>query len=299
MDYTLAHGTANDFVVLADMTDEVELTAELVRALCDRRRGLGADGVLRLGRPTGDAHVFMDYRNSDGSIVEMCGNGVRVVAKHVVDHGLVEPAGDTIVVGTRAGDRPVTIHRGADGRVESVTVDMGAPILEPERIPFRSEHPGSVSEPFHLGDLTLELSAVSMGNPHAVTVVDDVTTAPVRTVGPDVEFDERFPERTNVEFAQVVSPSEVRLRVWERGVGETAACGTGACATVVALQRRRLVGGEVDVHVPGGVLHVRYRPAEHPSVFLTGPAVEVASGALTDAWLEAARRGEMDGEVLR
>ena len=299
MDFTLAHGTANDFVVLADLHDELELTPELVRALCDRRRGLGADGVLRLGRPTGDAHVFMDYRNADGSIVEMCGNGVRVVAKHVVDHGLVTPDGDTVVVGTRAGDKPVTVHRGPDGAVATVTVDMGPPILDPAEVPFHAEQPGAISEPFAVDGRTLELSAVSMGNPHAITVVDDVTSAPVRTLGPVVEVDDRFPKRTNVEFAEVVTDREVRLRVWERGVGETAACGTGACATVVALQRRGLVGTDVEVHVPGGVLAVRYDPDTHPSVFMTGPAVEVASGTLSDAWLTAARRGEIDGEVLR
>jgi diaminopimelate epimerase len=298
MEFTKAHGTANDFVVLADLDDDLELSPELVRALCDRRRGVGADGVLRLGRPAGEAQVFMDYRNADGSIVEMCGNGVRVVAKHVVDHGLVVPRDDTVVIGTRAGDRPVSIHRGADGLVDTVTVDMGAPVLDPAQVPFHARHPDAVSEAFTIGDTTLELSTVSMGNPHAVTVVDDVTRAPVRSLGPAIEVDDRFPKHTNVEFAQVRSRREVRLRVWERGVGETAACGTGACATVVALQRRTLVGDDVDVHVPGGVLRVRYAPDEHPSVFLTGPAAEVCSGTVSPTWLATARRGDLDGEVL-
>ncbi|MBW3618890.1 MAG: diaminopimelate epimerase [Actinobacteria bacterium] len=293
MDFTKAHGTGNDFVVLADLDDDLDLGADLVRALCDRRFGIGGDGILRLGRPTGGADVFMDYRNADGTIVEMCGNGVRVVAKHVVDHGLVTPRGDTVVVGTRAGDKPVTVHRGPDGLVAAVTVDMGPPILDPTDVPFLAEDPGAVSEPFPIGDTTLEVSAVSMGNPHAVTVVDDVTTAPVRSLGPAVEVDGRFPKHTNVEFAEVVSDHEVRLRVWERGVGETAACGTGACATVVALQRRGLVGTAVDVHLPGGVLAVRYDPQTHPSVHMTGPAVEVGSGTLDGTWLAAARAGRV------
>jgi diaminopimelate epimerase len=299
MEFTKAHGTGNDFVVLADLDDELDLTAELVRALCHRRFGVGADGVLRLGRPAGDAHVSMDYRNADGSIGEMCGNGVRVVAKHVVDHGLVEADGDRVVVGTRAGDRPVTVHRGTDGRVATVTVDMGAPVLEPGDVPFAAGDPDAVSEPFTVDGATYEVSAVSMGNPHCVLVVDDVDRAPVTTLGPVIETDGRFPKGVNVEFAEVVSDGEVRLRVWERGVGETAACGTGACATVVALQRRGLVGAEVDVHLPGGLLAVRFDPDRDAAVSMAGPATEVARGTLDDAWLDAARAGSFDRGGLR
>ena len=279
MDFTKAHGTGNDFVVLADLDDELDLSADVVRALCDRRFGVGGDGILRLGRPSGDAHVFMDYRNADGTIVEMCGNGVRVVAMLVVDHGLVTPAGDTVIVGTRAGDKPVTVHRGADGTVASVTVDMGPPILDPTDVPFLAEDPGAVSEPFTIGDTTLEVSAVSMGNPHAVTVVDDVTTAPVRSLGPDVEVDERFPEHTNVEFAEVVSDHEVRLRVWERGVGETAACGTGACAAAVAGVLNGKCDRRVTVHLVGGDLQIEWRENDQ-HVTMRGNAVEVFRGEI-------------------
>ncbi len=296
MRFTKAHGTANDFVVLVDLDDRLDLSASLVRALCDRRRGVGADGVLRLGAPRDGAHVFMDYRNADGSIVEMCGNGVRVVAKHVVDHGLVTTDGDRVLVDTRAGVKPVTVSRDAAGRVAEVTVDMGPPVLDPGEIPFDARRPGDVQEPITVDGQTLTVSAVSMGNPHAVTVVDDVDEAPVRTLGPLVEVDPRFPKRTNVEFAQPVSPDTIRLRVWERGVGETAACGTGACATLVALQRLGHAGPNATIHVPGGILTVRYDPDEHPSVFLTGPAVEVAHGELDGQWLHDAREGRLDRE---
>lgn len=296
MEFTKAHGTANDFVVLEDLDDRLDLSIELVRALCDRRTGIGADGVLRLGAPTTPtAHVFMDYRNRDGSIVEMCGNGVRVVAKHVVDHGIVEPDGDRVVVGTRAGDRPVTIHRDTDGLVHRVTVDMGPPAYGPDAVGWVGD--GDATR-LDLGDLALEVSTVSMGNPHVVTLVDDVDRAEVTTLGPRIERDDRFTAGTNVEFAQVVGPDEVRLRVWERGIGETASCGTGVCATVAALHRSGQVDGTTRVHVPGGTLEVRYRPDEHPSVFLTGPAVEVARGTLDRAWVAAATRGDHDRTVI-
>jgi diaminopimelate epimerase len=297
MEFTKAHGTANDFVVLVDPQDRLDLPAELVRALCDRRRGLGADGVLRLGRPA-EGDVFMDYRNADGSVVEMCGNGVRVVAKHAVDHGLVTPTGDgTVVVDTRSGPKPVrVVARHDDGTVAEVEVDMGPPVLEPAQVPFEAPFgidDGTLTYPLVVDGQVLDLAVVSMGNPHAILEVDDVASAPVATLGPRLETHAAFPAKTNVEFVEPVGQDEVRLRVWERGVGETAACGTGACATVVALQRLGQVGEEVAVRLPGGTLSVRWRPGG--SVFMTGPAVEVGHGTLDDAWLAAACRGEMEG----
>jgi diaminopimelate epimerase len=297
MEFTKAHGTANDFVVLVDPHDRLDLPAELVRALCDRRRGLGADGVLRLGRPA-EGDVFMDYRNADGSVVEMCGNGVRVVAKHAVDHGLVTPSPDgTVVVDTRSGPKPVrVVARHDDGTVAEVEVDMGTPVLEPAEVPFDAPFgvdADTLTYPLVVDGQVLDLAVVSMGNPHAVLEVDDVASAPVTTLGPRLETHAAFPAKTNVEFVEPVGQDEIRLRVWERGVGETAACGTGACATVVALQRLGQVGEEVAVRLPGGTLLVRWRPGG--SVFMTGPAVEVGHGTLDDAWLTAACRGEMEG----
>ncbi len=299
MQVTKAHGTANDFVVIADPDDRLELAPELVRALCDRRQGLGADGLLRIVAGAAGADVFMDYRNADGSIVEMCGNGVRVVAKYAVDHALVEPGHDRLVIDTRDGHKPVQVHRDDSGEVASVTVDMGPPSFAVADLPFDFQGDEAVDVPFAIDGTELRITAVSMGNPHAVTVVEDVAAAPVRTLGPIVEVDPRFPKRTNVEFAAVRDRRHVELRVWERGVGETAACGTGACATQVALARLGLVDDEVEVHVPGGTLVVRYRPDEHPSVFMTGPAIEVATIELDETWLRRATAGEFDGGTFR
>ncbi len=294
MEFTKAHGTANDFVVLTDLDDRVELSDVLVRALADRRRGVGGDGVIRIGPGGDEADVFMDYRNADGSIGEMCGNGVRVVAKHVVDHGLVSPASDgTVRVGTRAGSKPVRVAtRHADGTVASVTVDMGPPLLAPADVPFVTDDPDALRHPVTLGDELIHLGVVSMGNPHGVLVVDDVDVAPVTTLGPRLERDGRFPQGANIGFAQPLDAGAIRLRVWERGVGETAACGTGACAAVVALQRLALVGDEVAVRLPGGTLTVHHTAGA--TVLMTGPATEVARGVVDAAWLEAARRGEME-----
>jgi diaminopimelate epimerase len=285
MRFTKAHGTGNDFVVLADPDDRIELSAQLVRALCDRRFGVGGDGVLRLGAPDGDADVFMDYRNADGSVVEMCGNGVRVTAKHAVDHGLVAAADDVVRVGTRAGVKPVRVVRGAGGLVTAATVDMGPPVLTPHEVPFETDEDVPLHE-VQVDDDTVRLGVASMGNPHAVVPVDDVDSAPVRTLGPRLETHPRFPAKVNAGFAQVLAPSEIGLRVWERGVGETEACGTGACAAVVVLQRLGRLDERVDVHLPGGTLEVRH--VDGGTVEMTGPAVEVAHGELDATWLAAA-----------
>ena len=285
MDFWKAHGTANDFVVLRDLDDELDLSAELVRALCDRRRGIGGDGVLRLGAAEGAADVFMDYRNADGSIAEMCGNGVRVVAKHVVDHGLVQPRDGTLTVGTRGGDKAVEVELGPGGLVVRARVDMGPPSFDPVEVPFDAT---DWCDQVDADGTSVTVAAVSMGNPHAVIEVDDVATAPVRQLGPLLETHPRFPKRTNVEFVARRSDRAVDLRVWERGIGETASCGTGICAAWAALHRLGKVSTGGTVTVPGGTLTLQYDPARHPSVFLAGPAVEVGSGRLTAAWLAAA-----------
>jgi diaminopimelate epimerase len=297
MEYTRAHGTGNDFVVLADLDDRLEMSADLARALADRRTGVGGDGVIRIGpAPAGaaEADAFMDHRNADGSTAEMCGNGVRVVAKHLVDHGLVTPAEDgTVRVATRAGVRPVqVVSRHPDGTVAEVAVDMGVPILAPAEVPFDTDEPDAPLHPVEVDGSHVELAVVSMGNPHAVTIVHDIAEAAVTTLGPRIETHARFPAKTNVGFAQLLGRDAIRLRVWERGVGETQACGTGACAAVVALQRLGHLDTEVSVHLPGGTLTIHH--TDGGTVTMTGPAVEIAHGELDDAWL-AAVRGEPTG----
>lgn len=293
MRFTKAHGTGNDFVVLADLEDRIELPAGLVRALCDRNTGVGADGVLRLGAPPADADVFMDYRNADGSVVQMCGNGVRVTAKHLVDHGLVAPGVDVVRVATRSGIKDVRVERDAEGRLERAEVDMGPPAHEPALVPFEADPdtpPDALLHDVEVEGGLIRLGVASMGNPHGVLEVDDVTAAPVRSWGPALERNPRFPEKANIGFVEVVSHGEIRLRVWERGVGETEACGTGACAAVAVLHRRGRVGEHVDVALPGGVLTVRY--GSQGTLHLSGPAVEVARGELDEAWLATALQRE-------
>lgn len=285
MDAIKAHGTGNDFVVVLDLDDRLDLDEPLVRALCHRRTGVGADGVIRIGAPRSGGDVFMDYRNADGSVVEMCGNGVRVVAKAVLDRELAG-RGDVVEVDTRDGVKAVEVRRDGEGRVATATVDMGPPHWAAADIPVDVDDP----QEFHL-DVAPEhtWTAVSMGNPHALTRVPDVADAPVTTLGPQVETHPAFPRATNVEFAHVRSHDQVDLRVWERGVGETQACGTGACATLVVLRAAGLVGDEAVMHLPGGDLRVRYRPDDHAGVLLTGPAEEVATLVLDPAWLAGRR----------
>ena len=286
MDVIKAHGTGNDFVVVVDLDDRLDLHAPLVQALCHRRTGIGADGVIRIGAPRSGGDVFMDYRNADGAAVEMCGNGVRVVAKTVRDRGLAG-ADDVVAVDTRDGVKAVEVRRGDDGRVVAATVDMGSPHWAAGDIPVQVDDP----QEFHL-DVAPDRTwtAVSMGNPHAVTRVADVATAPVADLGPRIETHPVFPKATNVEFARVRGHDEIDLRVWERGVGETQACGTGACAALVVLRADGLVGDEAVLHLPGGDLTVSYRPDDHAGVLLTGAAEEVATLTLDPAWL-AARAG--------
>jgi diaminopimelate epimerase len=271
VEFVKAHGTGNDFVVVEDLSDRYQLTPELVRAVCDRHFGIGADGLIRIA-PGTDAPFFMDYRNADGSLAEMCGNGVRVVGKYLGDRGLV---GGSLDLETRAGVKHLELHADDRGGIDRVTVDMGPPEVQDERTLEVDGEP-------------VTATILSMGNPHAVVFVDDVDKAPVTTLGPRLETHPAFlPAKTNVEFAQVVDPATVRQRTWERGVGETLACGTGACAVAVAAQVRGLAGHPVAIELRGGRLELDWTPGG--TVRMTGPAREVAHGTLTDDFLTSAR----------
>lgn len=270
IEFLKGHGTQNDFVVLPDVTGRLELTVPRVEALCDRRRGLGADGVLRVVRASAAGvesagEWFMDYRNADGSVAEMCGNGVRVFARYLVDAGLA-PAGD-FVVGTRAGDRAVRTY--PDG---SVTVHMGPATITGSSVTT-------------VGGREFSGVAVDVGNPHLVSFTDgDVATLDLRDAPLfDSEF---FPDGVNLEFVDTLAPGALRMRVFERGVGETRACGTGTVAAVAAVSH--LAGtdtGESSVDIPGGTVRVTVSP---DGATLTGPAVLVARGELDSEWWEAA-----------
>jgi diaminopimelate epimerase len=281
--FVKAHGAGNDFVLLPDLDDELAVGEAFVRALCDRNLGVGGDGVIRLGAGGDDADVFMDYRNADGSIAEMCGNGVRCVAKYVADRGIV--TGDVVRVGTRGGVKPVeVVARHADGTVAQVRVDMGAPV---ETGPVAVEVPGRGRTTF---------TTVSMGNPHAVVVVDDVPTAPLAEWGPHVAVHDAFPNGTNVEVIAVPERTRVIGRIFERGVGETMASGTGASAMAAAAHLLGLADRAVAVELPGGTLAVDWR---EDTLTVTGPAVEVASGTLDDAWLAAVAAEEVAWNAAR
>lgn len=273
MRFVKYQGIGNDFVMLADPRDELELTPRLVRALSDRHFGIGADGVIRVAPGVAGADLSMDYVNSDGSIGEMCGNGIRCLALFAREEGMTEAT--HLRVATRAG--LMTIDVGDDGRVR---VDMGAPIFEPAAIPIRWEGAEALHAKLEVDGEVVEATCLSMGNPHAVLFVDELKGAPVTTLGPRLEVHEAFPNRTNVEFVHVATPQRVEMRVWERGVGETLACGTGACAAAVA---SRLIGGadaEMVVSPPGGELEIEWDGSlrDNKPVFMTGPAVRSFEG---------------------
>jgi len=281
MRFTKMHGLGNDYIYIdahRESLGEIDLPW-LARVLSDRNFGIGADGIILI-LPSEPADFRMRMFNADGSESEMCGNGMRCFAKYVHDHGLTRKT--EFVVETGAGlIRPrVTLER---GHVSSVTVDMGPPVLARRAIPMLGspEEGRVIDEPLRVGDQEARVTCVSMGNPHCVLFVDDVEAAPVRTLGPLIERHEVFPARTNVEFIRVVADDRLNMRVWERGSGETLACGTGASASVVAAALNGHAGHACTVRLLGGELQIEWRADDH--VFLTGPAVEVFAGEVDPA----------------
>jgi diaminopimelate epimerase len=282
--FTKMHGAGNDFIVIDAINQQVEFGPEQWRRLADRRFGIGADQILVVERPTlPDCDFRYRIFNNDGGEVEQCGNGSRAFVRFVSDKGLTSK--QAIRVETMAGI--ITPRLEADG---NVTVDMGAPVLEPARVPFDNGGLSGVAEGRDtLWPITVRqdgqecevlVSTVSMGNPHAVQVVDDVDTAPVAETGPQIEHHPRFPKRVNAGYLQVLDRGHVKLRVYERGAGETLACGTGACAAVVAGIRRGLLDSPVQVEARGGRLSICWDGEGEP-VYLSGPAVTVFEGEIT------------------
>ncbi|HEY4542290.1 MAG TPA: diaminopimelate epimerase [Noviherbaspirillum sp.] len=277
--FTKMHGAGNDFVVIDATHEPLFLTPEQWKRLADRRFGVGADQMLVVETPS-SAEVDFRYRiyNADGGEVEQCGNGARAFVKFVTDKGLTSKR--TIRVQTMSGIIAPRLEE--DGRI---TVDMGAPILDPARVPFDATGlQGRVQGrdllwPLEINGKTDWFSTVSMGNPHAVQVVDDVQNAPVREDGPHIEHHPRFPNRVNAGFMQIVDPHHIKLRVFERGAGETLACGTGACAAVVAGIRRGLLTSPVAVTTLGGELSIAWEGEDQP-VLMTGPAMTVFEGEI-------------------
>jgi diaminopimelate epimerase len=273
LEFTKMHGAGNDFVVLDGIREELPALEGLARRLCDRHFGIGADQLLVL-RESRDADFRMEIYNADGSQVEMCANGIRALAKYLRDRGLARA--DEISVETLSG---VVRPRWAGG--DRVTVEMGRPVFEPAKIPTRlGQGDGPVLDvPLEVAGERLRVSSVSMGNPHAVLFVADPETAPVERLGPLLEHHPAFPNRTNVEFAAPRGRDRIRQRTWERGTGETLACGSGACAVAVVAMLRGLVERRVEVELRGGVLEVAWESDASP-VLLTGPAAEVFTGRI-------------------
>ncbi len=279
LSFTKMNGLGNDFIMIEDLAEAIDMAPEAVAWFCDRHFGIGGDGLI-LVRPATkpDADYRMHYFNADGSLAEMCGNGARCFAKYVVDHGLIPADATSLVIETLGGLRPVTFVRDESGALLTATVDMGVPAFAPEEIPADFEGTQIYDCPLDTPYGTFAVTGVNMGNPHAIIWVPNVAEAPVDTVGPHIATHSRFPEGTNVEFAQLIDETTIRMRVWERGVGETLACGTGACAVLVAGTLSCRVGREATVELPGGDLAVRWHEDDH--VYMTGSAAVSFTGAV-------------------
>ncbi|MHB8574482.1 MAG: diaminopimelate epimerase [Dehalococcoidia bacterium] len=275
MQFTKMHGTGNDFIVVDGRTAESDWP-KLALAMNDRHFGIGGDGLL-IVLPADKADLRMRMFNPDGSEAEMCGNGIRCLTKYAVERGIVQPRGGMITVDTLAGVLTCAFHA-EGGLVTTVRVGMGKPRLDPREIPVLAEQAPPVRGfPVDVGGRRFELTCVSMGNPHAVWFTDDpVREFDLHLVGPRVEHHAAFPRRVNFEIVNVTGRGAVQARVWERGAGETLACGTGACAIAVAARLNDLTGDATSVTLPGGTLQIDWDGSNE--VYLTGPAVEVFTG---------------------
>lgn len=269
--FTKMHGLGNDFIVIDAVNQQISLSPEQLRRLADRHLGVGCDQILLIEKAEGDADFRYRIFNADGGEVEQCGNGARCFVRYVHDHGMTDK--QQVRIETLSG--VVIPELEADGEV---TVNMGVPKFDPVEIPFIAEQRAPTYS-LSLDDKQVEISSVSMGNPHAVQIVSDLDNAPVLTEGPVIEKHSRFPQRVNAGYMQVIDPHHIRLRVYERGAGETLACGTGACAAAVAGIQRGLLESPVRVSFSTGDLFIRWEGENQP-VWMTGPAVAVFDGEI-------------------
>lgn len=286
MKFTKMQGCGNDYVYVNCFEEKIDDRSALAVRLSERHFGIGSDGVIYIC-PSDKADFMMDMYNLDGSRGKMCGNGIRCVGKYVYDHKLTDKT--EICVETLAGIKYLTLHKDdATDTVKSVTVDMGAPMFKAEEIPLNTDilsvggngEDDCIKEyPLVINGKEMRFTFVSMGNPHAVTFIDDTDNLKIEDFGPEAEAHKMFPERANIEFIQVVDRTHTKMRVWERGSAETFACGTGACASVVASYLNGLTDNKVSVQLLGGTLEIEY-DSRNQKVFMTGPAVEVYNGEI-------------------
>lgn len=276
MKFTKMHGIGNDYVYVNCFEESVKNPAEVSKFVSDRHFGIGSDGLILIS-PSAIADFRMNIYNVDGSQAEMCGNGIRCVAKYVYDYGLTDKT--EISVETLAGIKYLRLQV-ENGKVASVEVNMGAPILEPKEIPVAVEESPVVNVPVEVKGKIYHMTCVSMGNPHAIIFMNNVKDLDIEAIGPYFENHTVFPKRTNTEFVEVLDRNTVNMRVWERGSDETLACGTGACATTVACILNDKTENEVTVHLLGGDLKIRW-DREANQVYMTGPATVVFDGEIT------------------
>lgn len=278
MKFTKMQGCGNDYVYVNGFVEKLEMQAkpDIVRRLSDRHFGIGGDGVIFIN-PSRIADFEMEMWNADGTRAQMCGNGIRCVAKYVYDYGLTDKTSLTIESFGKIKYIDLTLE---NGKVSRVKVNMGAPILTSREVPVVSENERVIDEEIEVDGNTYRMTCVSMGNPHAVVFMDDIKKLEIEKVGPCFENHERFPERTNTEFVKVIDRNTVEMRVWERGTGETLACGTGCCAIVVACCLNGLTENKVTVKVLGGELLCEW-DREKNLVYMTGPAVSVFEGTIS------------------
>ena len=275
MIFTKMHGLGNDYVCINCFRERVEDPPGFARTLCDRHYGIGADGLILIC-PSKVSDFKMEIYNSDGSVAGMCGNGIRCLGKYVYDYRLTGK--ETLSIETKSGIRNMHLHI-QDGKACGAMVDMGVPRLNAHSIPILSEKDPVINDPIEVQKKNYRMTGISMGNPHAVIFLEEINGISLEETGRELEFHPRFPERANIEFCHVTARDRMEIRVWERGVGETLACGTGACAAVVASVLNDLTDEEVIVKLLGGELSVRWdRKVNH--VFLEGPAVKVFDGVL-------------------
>ena len=274
MKFTKMHGCGNDYVYVNCLSEQVDNPQEAAKMVSDRHFGIGSDGLILI-KPSDVADFEMEMYNADGSQGAMCGNGIRCVAKYVYDYGLTDKT--SISVNTKSGIKylELTVE---EGKVSQVRVNMGAPILEAEKVPVVSEKKQVINEPVRVGEEEYRMTCVSMGNPHAIIYLDDVEHLEIEKIGPQFENHPAFPDRVNTEFVKILDQNTVQMRVWERGSGEKWACGTGTCATVAALTELGVCPAGEDIHVQlrGGELTIRVLPGRQ--LLMTGSAVTVYEG---------------------
>lgn len=273
--FTKMHGLGNDYVYIDAINQKIENESSLAKFVSNRHFGIGSDGLILICK-SDIADFKMRMFNSDGSEAEMCGNGIRCVGKFVYDKGLTDK---TIVkIETLAGIKTLVLNT-KDGKVETARVDMGEPILEAEKIPVISKEQPVKNLELEAENKKIKFTCVSMGNPHAITIVENTKEFDVEKYGKILEVDKAFPKKANIEFAQIIDKENIKMRVWERGAGETLACGTGACATAVACNLNGLTGRKVNIELLGGTLNIEWNEKDN-HVYMTGPAVTVFDGEL-------------------